>query len=234
MYSFIVCDDNKIICDSVNDIIKKVSSKCDINYSITLFSDYNDDFINYIKNNKKTNIYILDIETPSRSGIDIASLIRKNDHQSIIIFLTSHNELAFDIIRKRLNVFTFISKLVDYKKDLSRAIIDAIKYITPDHFIHFNDYKNTYSINTNNILYITKIGRKTSIVTDNNTYDVYISLTKIEELLPSYFVKSHRACIINTNRVEEIKYSKKSITFDNGIIIDLISDKYKKELCKTI
>ena len=232
MFSFVVCDDNEIICDSVYEIIKRVSSKCDIKNSITLFNDYNNNFIDYIKQNKKTNIYILDIETPSASGIDIAEQIRKFDHNSIIIFLTSHNELAYDIIKKRLNVFTFISKLIDYKEDLYLALVDAIKYITPDTFIHFNDYKNTYSINANSILYITKIGRKTSIVTDNNTYYVYISIAKIEGLLPSFFVKSHRACLINTKRVEEIKYNKKTITFDNGIVIDLVSDKYKKELCK--
>ena len=73
-----------------------------------------------------------------------------------------------------------------------------------------------------------KVGRKTSIVTDTNSYDVYLSLVYFENNLPSYFVKSHRACIVNSKRIEEIK--NKCITFDNGYIIDLVSSKYKKDL----
>ena len=229
MYNFIVCDDNKIVLNNVVKIIKEVCSKCDIKESITLFSDYNLDFMDYVSNNKEVSIYILDIETPSNSGIEMAKMIRKKDYSSIIIFLTSHDELAYEIIRDRLNIFTFVSKLVNYKSYLADAINECIYYVTPDKYIHFKDLNKSYSINVSSILYITKVGRKTSIITDNSNYEVYISLSRISELLPNYFIKSHRACIVNSKRIEEIK--NKSITFDNGIIIDLVSSKYKKDLC---
>lgn len=228
MFEFIVCDDNKTISKDIEVIIKDVCSKCDIRCSITLFNDYSNDFMEYIKD-KRNIIYILDIETPSKSGIEVAKVIRKFDYDSIIIFLTSHNELAYEVIRNRLNVLTLISKNVNYKLELKKALNVAFNYINPDKYIHFNDFNKEYSINSKNILYIAKEGRKTIIVTDQNIYSVYLSLAKIEKLLPSNFVKSHRACTINLDRVENI--NNKVITFDNGSVIDLVSDKYKKNLC---
>lgn len=228
MIDFIVCDDNKMICKNIEEVIKNLCKKCDIEFSITLFNDYNKDFINYIKD-KRNCIYILDIETPSLSGIEVAKIIRKYDYNSIIIFLTMHNELAYEVIRNRLNVLTLISKMVNYKYELSKSIELAFNYLNPDINIRFKDFSREYSISPKSILYVTKDGRKTSIVTDQNCYSVYVSMAKIEGLLPNYFVKSHRACIVNKNRIEKI--DNKCINFDNGSVIDLVSDKYKKNIC---
>lgn len=45
------------------------------------------------------------------------------------------------------------------------------------------------------------------------------------------FVQTHRACYINTERKVKIDRTKRIIMFDNGEEIDLLSDKYKKEVC---
>ena len=49
-------------------------------------------------------------------------------------------------------------------------------------------------------------------------------------MLPPYFKQSHRSCVINMNRVTRIDYTNRTVHFDNGVSIDYIGDKYKKEL----
>ena len=42
--------------------------------------------------------------------------------------------------------------------------------------------------------------------------------------------QTHRSCFVNKNRVEKIDHKNKTITFDNGEIIDLLSSNYGKGL----
>ena len=56
----------------------------------------------FLKSKVPFRIYILDIETPSRSGIDVAREIRNKDLESVIIFLTGHDELGHIILNNDL------------------------------------------------------------------------------------------------------------------------------------
>ena len=229
MLEFVVCDDEKLMVDKINDVIKNTIR--DRKYSVTTFDDYNDNFKKYVADNKNSVIYILDIEMPSESGISMAKYIRNIDKKSIIIIVTSHHESADEIYKSRLNILTFVSKYDRCLVNLALAVEDSITYLCEDSdIIRFSDLNNSYSIYANDILYINKDGRKTIIKTSNKEYDVYSSLNTLFELLPSYFKQSHRSCIVNMNRVTKINFTKKIISFDNGLTIDYIGDKYKKEL----
>jgi DNA-binding LytR/AlgR family response regulator len=53
------------------------------------------------------------------------------------------------------------------------------------------------------------------------------SLSEVVDSLDDRFVQTHRACVINSDRAEEINYKQKYILFDNGIKINLVSNNYK-------
>ena len=84
--------------------------KNNLSYKVHLYSDYNKSFIKMINQNLSNKIYILDIETPSESGINMARKIREKDIDSIIIFLTSHYELGPALLDEELMFLTFVSK----------------------------------------------------------------------------------------------------------------------------
>ena len=100
MINFIVCDDNKNILNNVKKIIEKAMMNNDTNYEIHKFDDYDSKFKEIMGKKIPNKIYILDIETPTSSGIDIARKIRNIDYNSIIIFLTAHEELCYTILQK--------------------------------------------------------------------------------------------------------------------------------------
>ena len=82
------------------------------------------------------------------------------------------------------------------------------------------------------ILYITTDtqARKTLIVTDYTTFKVNKSLVEMESLLNDRFMKTHRACIVNKDRVIYIDMKSRCICFDNQTEIDLLSREYKKRM----
>ena len=177
-------------------------------------------------------IYILDIETPSRSGIDVARIIREKDMESIIIFMTGHEELGPTILKKELWFLAFINKFEDSEERLRNSIKKALEILNIQTRLHFEEKGVIYNISLNDILYITRDGidRKAVIKTENNEYRTYKTLLELIELLDDRFEQTHRACIVNMQRVRTIDRINKIITFDNGMKIDLLSDKYKKEL----
>ena len=44
------------------------------------------------------------------------------------------------------------------------------------------------------------------------------------------FIKTHRACLMNTKRIMSFSRSQKEVVFDNGMKSDLISTRFDKEL----
>ena len=80
-----------------------------------------------MKSKIPSKVYILDIEAPSGSGIDIARMIRQRDIDSVIIFLTSHDELGYTILKSQFMCLTFISKYDNYVGNLKSALKKAVK-----------------------------------------------------------------------------------------------------------
>ena len=232
MINFIVCDDNKQIRNGVVSTINKVMMKNKLVYKIHQFSDYDKTFLNMITEKIPCKIYILDIETPTASGIDIARKIRNTDIDSIIIFLTSHNELGSVLLQDELMFLTFICKFNDQEKRLESAINKAIQMVGVKQAIRFDDRGSIYTIPVNDILYVTRdsIDRKSIIVTDYTQYKINKSLNELMSLLDGRFKQTHRACITNMDRVRIIDKKTNTIVFDNDQNIHLLSDSYKKGL----
>lgn len=232
MVNVVICDDNDAFRQKVIEQVKKYMDNLGHDYKIIEFADYNNKFINVIKANLTNVIYILDIEAPTRSGIDVARIIRKEDVESPIIFLTGHEELGNLVLARNINILSFINKFDNFASKLKMSLSTAMKLMNKKHMLRFSDRGSIYSIDCNKILYITTdtVARKSIIVTDSGEHCVNNTLSFFLDLLNDDFCQSHKSCIINKNRVANINNNNNTITFDNAVTIDLLSDKYKKEI----
>lgn len=231
MIEFVICDDDKKFLFQVENIINKVMLKKNIEYDIKKNYDFDKKFLDIVATKENQRIYILDIETPSCSGIRIGKIIRKSDMESPIIFLTGHEELGNVLLRKDINFFAFINKFEGFESRLKKCIDDALTTLNKKQFLEIRDKKVCYRFSFQNILYITRdsISRKTIIYTDNNVHGINKTLTEISNNLDDRFIQTHRSCFINKDRVVQIDNRKKQILFDTGIKIDMVSSNYKIE-----
>lgn len=232
MINFVVCDDIKKDRENVKNILNSYMMKNKIDYKIYTFEDYDAKFLKMIENKMPQKIYILDIETPTRSGIDVARIIRKKDTDSIIIFLTGHEELSEVASKNEFSFLTFINKFDDCENHFTRALDKAIQTLKVKPALTFKDNGVNYRIPLSDILYITRdsVDRKCIIVTEYQEFKIGKTLIELSELLNDDFIQTHRACIVNKKRIISYNKAKKIITFDNGMITDVISTRFDKEL----
>ena len=156
MVNVIICDDNNKDRNNIENITKNFMEKRKLEYNVHSFDDYNKKFYSILESKLPFKIYLLDIETPSRSGIDVAREIRRKDVDSVIIFLTAHEELGNLILRKDLMFLSFINKFDNYENRLNKSLEKALGLLKTKNTIRFNDRNVLYTINVDDILYITK------------------------------------------------------------------------------
>ena len=101
MLRFIICEDNKEHLDRLCNIINKVMMPYNFEYKINKFTQYNKEVEEIINNKTDIKVYLLDIELPVISGLEIASEIRENDLESIIIFILGRQ---YDFCGKTISI----------------------------------------------------------------------------------------------------------------------------------
>ena len=209
---FVVCDDEKVFRSNVVKIINKIYMKNNEDYKIYEFDSYTKSFEKLI-NKKSPKIYILDIEIKnSISGIDIARKVRRYDWDSIIILVTSHNELGYQAMKAQIMLLDFVSKFDDCNKSLERAINKALELV--------------------NKKYVERdtVDRKCIIHTVNNIIPTSKSLNELSKELGSDFYLCHRSCLVNLLNIDHVIWKDSIVYFKNGTSMDLVSRDKKKGL----
>ena len=232
MINFILCDDNDYVREINETMISRVAMPYDFNYTINSFDRYNIKLKNLINTPSDIKIYILDLELPNKSGLDIAKEIRKVDWDSIIIILTSHDELELSILKQRLLILDFISKFDNYEKRIEEVINMVIEKIDTKKIISFKSQKELHHVKLDNVMYVFKNNEtdKTTIVTVDGEYPVRDPLSSIADKLDSRFYQTHRACYVNLDKIESVDFKNSIVYFNNDTSIAYLSRNYKKEL----
>ena len=113
-----IVDDNerfaKKVCKSTENFFAKKKERA----IIDVFLNGNV-LVNLVEEKKTYDIYLLDIEMPSMSGLVLLEKIRKFSQDGYIIFITSHEQYAIESIHN--GIFDYIMK-IGYEKDLNRVL----------------------------------------------------------------------------------------------------------------
>lgn len=233
---FVICDDEKVFRSNIRRVIDKVLMDQEYDYEVIEFSKFDPSFKKKIQESTHK-IYILDIEIKdSISGIDIARKIRENDWESIIIFVTSHNELGYQALKARIMLLDFISKYDDFENNLESILRKSLSLINSKKTIKFDSEGTSYIIHLSDILYIEKdtVDRKCIIKTTYNEIVVNKTLNYMIQNLDDRFYLSHRSCLINTDKIRKIDWKNSVIYFESGISTSLLSRDRKKGLKKYV
>lgn len=236
MLNFIIYEDMKSYMQKNVDGINRALAKNDIEYRTHKFDHYCDELLKLIDDKTLKKIYILDVEMNGVSGLEVASKIRENDWDSIIIFATAYDKYHDDIFYNRLMVLDFICKYTGYERRLIDDVRAALDIIYKQKTFVFK-YKNViYRLPYSNICYIEKepLIKRCTIHTINNRFYVVNSINKINNELGSEFLKTHQSCIVNLNNVRKLDLATNTLIFKNGISTSLLTEKMKKEVKKHV
>ena len=218
------------------EIYKVVNDFClnkRINFEIHVFKNYDNNFFDIVRQELDNKVYILDIETPSGNGIDVAKKIRNKDLNSFLIFISSYTAKYINQVVSSDTMFIgYISKRKNYHEELLKKLKKIFKLGFQKNIIRFKDQGIIYTFDMRNIIYIEADSKKrrSIIHTQSGKTEVRLTLKKLMQVLGYRFEYSHRSCIINHEQVFYIDTIVKIVKFKNGTTINLLSDSFIKKI----
>ena len=218
--------------NSLVDIIDNLLVDNNIDYCIHRFTSFDLELDFVVKNDKLLKIYILDIEKLDDDNLKIINLIKQDDPFGIVIFMSNHSKYLNYVLDNKLMVLDFVSKKSFYIERLKDDIDMAVDKIFSQRTFVFSYNHVIYRIPYMQINYIEKepLAKRCIIHTINGSFNIVSSLDKLYLTLGKNFYRVHQSCIINMNNVSYVDLINNIISFKNDDIIDMISDKAKREL----
>lgn len=237
MINFIIVDDNCMWREQVSSIIDKIMIKTDFEYNKNIFDEYDEIFNKYMENNLENKIYILDIKTNKKNGLDIARKVRKEDNDAIIIFLTAYEEYSSKILKSMLEVFCLISKQDNVEEILQQGILEILNRLkTQKNMIKIEGNTSICAIPLSKVLYITMDSKKRKAIIKTDIRDITCkkTLKDFEKEYKDILVRTHKSCLVNINRTIDFDFKKQKIYFNNKTAVELLSKKYKDKIKERI
>lgn len=212
MMNFVLCDDNRNILNRLEKMLESILIKNNLSGQIVFSTTNPDNFLDYITNNH-FDIVILDIDLKSNlSGIDLANIIRKKNKKAYIVFTTAH--LEYMMVAYKYKTFDFLAKPLTAER-LEETITRLFDDISDNKNSFFKFGNKKEYINTNDIFFIQKQGKKAIFKTYNHDFEMNSSFDEILNHLPKNFVRCHKSYIVNVNKISYIN-SDNTITFSDN------------------
>lgn len=221
MIPIYICDDQQIYQEQIKDILEKYIFIEDNSYEIKLVTDKPTLLLDELSHQIQRGVYFLDVEIlgSEYDGFTLAQEIRKLDTRGFIVFITSHEELAFETFRYRLEALDYIVKddtqriqqrIYDCMRSISRRMNEE-REVSIDYF-PVKIGSEIQHVPYQDILFFETSPQKHRILlhTETMMLEFFGKLQEIEEMLPTYFMRSHRSYIVNTRKIATID-SKNSL-----------------------
>lgn len=204
MFNVSVCDDSQFDIEKIKNCLSEFSKKEHIDFNISEFS--NPEMLIYeVEDGKIADIFILDVEMPNMNGFDLADKIREHTETSVIIFLTSHDEMAS--MGYKSKALRYVIKL-NLERDIKEALESAVAEISSadDKTITLHRYNDYWRIPYKDIICVSRISRQLVIttrllgeITDNRGIKEFF-----DTLEDNRFLFIDRSCFVNIDYISRI------------------------------
>lgn len=207
MIRIALCDDNKEDMLQLHQKIIEWYRENSKNQSVSI-TEYSDSVYlsSVIDAGDSHDVFFLDVEMPKVDGFQLADKIRNKLPAAIIVFLTSHSELAPDGYKFR--ALRYVSKLV-----LSQKLPEALEAVQKEfsalesEYLVVPHYTDALRIPYNEILYVQHILRSSQIYTlrqgvikDNRGLKTIYSVIGDKR-----FIYIDRSTFVNIDFIRELK-----------------------------
>ncbi len=204
-----ICDDESVILEQMYNVVHNTFDEN--NFACDLFCFQSG--IEMLKSHKEHpfDIIFLDILMPDRSGFDVAKDVRTISDKTLLLFVTSQDELVYDSFN--YHPFYFLRK--GDSSTFSQSLSDAVKKIAD--FIKRNQMiplklnsGESQAVCLQDILFISS---NRNFIYYHLTSGEYIPVREQmssaeEKLKGSGFVRIHKQYIVNMNKIQKITVSR--------------------------
>lgn len=191
-----ICDDEFECVEEIEKCLDRLKKKhkninWDAFYSAEELLDY------YKINPKEFDILITDIQMKTINGIELANLIRSQDNEIIIYFLSSHDEYIRQCFEP--SPANFWDKPIQYEQfefDLEKAFMRIKK---SNKVFVIKEQGKSLRLSYSDIICFISSGKKIIVQTTKQNYEFYGSCSEFEKQWNGNgFIRINRGCYINS------------------------------------
>lgn len=172
---------------------------------------------NYFASHKidEDHLYILDIQLPGMTGIEIAKNMRKRGFDGNILFLTAFREYVFDGYDVR--ALHYLLKPV-LQEALDKCLDDVYQQLNGEYFI-FRENSHIIQIPYIDIICLSASKHYIELTTKKEVYSIRMTLKNILPFLPMDFIQCHRGHIVNMRHIRKITATDLLLSNNTTVLI---------------
>lgn len=203
----LICDDEKTYLDTLRIHVEEYMMNHHIRYTIMATTDSSA----ILKGQCIFDLAFLDIQMPGVDGISLGRELRRRNPKLALFFVTNYDEYQDDAMD--LHAFRFFEKPFNANR-LYAGLDKAMEYIDGSYVdIFLSENGIQHRVIADDILYVTRDGRRTSIVTTSKTYYVTERFDELCEKLPQlFFFPVHKSFFVNLHYVQRYAYTELLLT----------------------
>ena len=212
MLSIAICDDEKHICDYIENRTRKHLAVNDINATVSTFYD-GADLLSVCKENPaEFDIIFLDIKMKNTNGVECAKNLRGEGVNSLIVFVTSSAEYVFSGYEAKAFRYILKTDLENaFDRILSECFAELKKQATD--FYTLKTSSLVKNIPLDEIYYFESKLRVIIVHTKNEEISFYGKLDNIEkELAEKDFIRIHQSFLVNASKIKTLNKETAELT----------------------
>ena len=205
-----ICDDEVSMVQILEEKIKKLLPDAVIDKYLS-----GDELI---ASGSKPDILFLDIQMPGMDGMETAKVLRQDNEDMILIFVTAAEEYVFQAFD--VGAFHYLVKPFSDEK-LKEVVTKAVHNIKrssrlekDERYIMVQTAGSHIKIFLRDIVYAEVYNRKVIIHTRSTDTEYYGKLQELSDMAGTDFFRTHRAYLVHFKYVE--KYDATCVTMKNG------------------
>lgn len=204
MIELIICDDDAMSLNQTRQFLTDMMHQWNEEIEIMTYTDSVSLMKRIQSENEQTDILLLDIDMPDRSGLEIAKMIRDEDRDIIVIFLTAHEEFVY--MSFQYAPFRYIRK--EYmKEELPSAMKAAVAKLSAQQSfsVCLRTQEGEVSVKIADITHFQMENRRVCVYTaQGGTYMIWKKLKELKAEIDAKdgsFVYVHSGCVVNLRYV---------------------------------
>lgn len=200
-----LCDDNPVILDKYQTIIKKIAKKNEIPVSVKCFSSGEQLLFNFEEDPNQADLIYLDILMDHMDGIEVGQHLRQMGCRAEIIYLTTSEDYVFNGYDVNAYHYILKDKVTSGKFEQIFVNVTALLERKKKDIFRCSKRGDIRLIPYDSIYYFECFGREITVHYENNTFSFYSSMNKLmEQLDKNIFFRCHRSYIINLKYLDGI------------------------------
>lgn len=209
LFDIAVCDDLQTDREETAQLTEEICRSEGIKPRIVRF-ERAEALLETIQGGERFALLLIDVLLPGLDGMELARVLRGQNEQVSIVFVSSNRELALQ--GYEVSAARYLAKPLDPEK-LKEAILFCYGQYQKERELLLPVGGSMRKIAPKDIYYAEIMGRKCRIRLEQEECDASLSMSELEDMLPEHdFIRCHQSFLVNWHHVQSLRMDSIELT----------------------